>query len=187
MSIGINALAELSTVGGQKANSADDGFKQAVEDAINGKNSAYNSIYLNQKSYVAISPKLEEKMKNDPELAREIAEKIENFTNVFGCGRSDHMVIVDRRGEITQYCTKRDKCAEKREYESIKEAAKARLRKKARLDDYFKLVQKMSIKRKLIEQENAKRPRGKLYRSSGTKLESIAKSILMRTDKTLSI
>lgn len=186
MNIEINDLAELTIrKSTSKASSADDGFKQAVEDAVNDKNSACNSIYFNQKAFVAISPKFEKKMQQDPELAREIAQKIENMTSGFGCDPKNHMVVIDRSGEITQYCTKPDKRAQQREYDSIKEAAKARLRKKARLDAYFKIVQQISIKRKLIEQENAKRPRGKRYRASGTKLESIAKSILQQPNKTL--
>lgn len=186
MNIEINDLARLAVRnGGAKTGSADNGFKQAVEDAVNNKNSAYNSIYFNQKSFVAISPKFEKKMQQNPELAREIAQKIDNMTSGFGSDRKNRMIVIDRSGEITQYCTKSDKRAEQREYDSVKEAAKARLRKKARLDAYFKIVQQISIKRKLIEQENAKRPRGKRYRSSGTKLESVAKSILQQPNKTL--
>ena len=185
MNIEINDLAELAIRNSPKACPSDNGFKQAVEDAMNDKNSAYNSIYFNQKSFVAISPKFEKKMQQNPELVRDIAQKIENITSGFDRGQKNRMIVIDRSGEITQYCTKTDKRAEKREYDSIKEAAKARLRRKARLDAYFKIVQQISIKRKLIEQENAKRPRGKRYRSSGTKLESIAKSILQQPSKTL--
>lgn len=189
MSIEIKSLAELAAKGcGTKSSSADDGFKQAVEDAVNDRNSAYNAIYFNQKSFVAISPKFEKKLQQDPELAREIAQKIENMTSGFGNDWKNHMIVIDRSGEITQYRTKptdREKRLEELEAESLKEAAKARLRKKARLDAYFKIVQQNAIKRKLIEQENAKRPRGKRYRSYGTTLDSIAKSILQKPNRTL--
>lgn len=187
MNIEINDLAELTVrKSTSKASFADDGFKQAVENALNDKNSAYNSIYFNQKSFVAISPKFEKKMQQDPDLAREIAQKIENMTSGLGCGRKNHMVVIDRSGEITQYCAKTDKRAQQREYDSVKEAAKAQLRKKARLEAYFKIVRQNSIKRKLTEQENIKRARGKRYRSGGTRLDSIAKSILQQPNRTFS-
>lgn len=187
MNIEIKDLSELSFMSiRSKANSADDGFRQAIEDAVNVKNSVYNSIYFNKKSYVAISPKFEEKMREDPELAREIAQKIEDMTKGLGSAYKDSMIVIDRSGEITQYNTKTDdKRDREREIEELKEVAKSRLRRKARLDAYFKIVQQISIKRKLIEQENIKRPRGKRYRSDPTKIDIMVRSILQQPKNTL--
>ena len=186
-SIEIKDLAELYfRTGSTRTGSADDGFQQAVEDALNDKNSIYNAIYFNKKSYVAISSKFEEKMREDPELAREIAQKIEEMTRGLGSAYKDSMIVIDRSGEITQYNTKTgSKQDREREIEELKEVAKARLRRKARLDAYFKIVTQISMKRKLIEQENVKRPRNKRYRSDITKLDSIVKSILQQPRNTL--
>ena len=187
MNIEINDLAELYfKIGSSKTDFADNGFRQAIEDAVNDKNSVYNSIYFNKKSYVAISSKFEEKMRQDPELAREIAQKIEEMTKGLGSAYKDSIIVIDRSGEITQYNTKTsDKRDREREIEELKEVAKARLRRKARLDAYFKIVQQISVKRKLIEQENIKRARNKRYRSDTTRLDSIAKSILQQPNNTL--
>ena len=182
VNIKINDLAELYVKNsGSLASLADDGFQQAIEDAVSDRNSIYNSIYFNKKSYVAISSKFEEKMREDPELAREIAQKIENMTKGLGSAYKDSMIVIDRSGEITQYNTKTgDKRDREREIEELKEVAKSRMRRKARLDAYFKIVQQNSIKRKLIEQENVKRPRGKRYRANTTKLDSLVRSILLQ-------
>lgn len=187
MNIGIKDLSELSFMSiGSRSGTADDGFQQAVEEAVNDRNAIINSIYFNKKSYVAISSKFEEKMREDPELAREIAQKIDNMTKGFGHAYKDSMIVIDRSGEITQYNTKMgDKRDREREIEELKEVAKARLRRKARLDAYFKIVQQNSVRRKLIEQENAKRPRGKRYRASSTKLDSMVRSILQQPKNTL--
>ena len=182
MNIEIKELSMLDFMSiGSKTGSADDGFRQAVENAVNDRNSVYNSIYFNKKSYVAISSKFEKKMLEDPELAREIAQKIEDMTKGLGSAYKDSMIVIDRSGEITQYNTKTgSKRDREREIEELKEVAKARLRRKARLDAYFKIVKQNSIKRKLIEPENIERPRGKRYRSSPTKIDSMVRSILQQ-------
>ncbi len=155
---------------------ADFGFSDELKDA-------YESIYFNKSSFVAVSPKYEEKLLSDPKLADELAEKIDKLSAL---GGKDSIIIVDRRGEISQYRTKpdpRQERAERIEAEERKEALKARLRKKARVEAYFKIVKRNAIKRKLIEQENAKRPR-KRYGISVSKLDGMARSILqlpMRT------
>ena len=188
VNIEIKDLSELSFISiDSKAGPADDGFRQAIEDALNDKYPIYDSIYFNKKSYVAISSKFEEKMREDPELAREIAQKIEDMTRGLGSSYKDSMIVIDRSGEITQYSTKTgDKRDREREIEELKEVAKARRRRKARLDAYFKIVQQNAVKRKLIEQENVRRPRGKRYRSDPVKLDSMVRSILQQPKNTLS-
>lgn len=176
MEIGIKSLTELAACSGAKTPaSGDDSFRQTVE-------SACNSAYFNKETFVAISTRFEQKMLCDPDLAHDIARKIEDMTRAFGSSDKNRMVIVDRSGEITQYSTGTRKDEDLREAENAKEAAKARLRKKARLDAYFKIVRQTAIKRKLIEEENIRRPRGK-RRLVGTQLDSIAKSILQQPNK----
>lgn len=182
MSIKLWAPGELYAVRSRSASvSADDGFSEAVINAINDRDSAYNSIYFNQKSFVAVSPQFEKKMRQDPELAEQTAQKIDNLTKVFGADYQNSMIVIDRRGEIKHYRTQTDekaKKAEELEAEALKDAIKARLRRQAKLEAYFKIVQRNAIKRKLIEQENAKRPRGKSYRTNVAKLNSVAVSLV---------
>ncbi len=188
MSIKLNGLERLDIRRSRAVSeTADSGFSEAVMDAMNDSGSAYNSIYFNQKSYVAISPKFEKKLQDDPALAKETAQKIENLTKVYGSDWSSSIIVIDKSGEIKHFQTKptdREKSLEELEAESVKEAMKARLRKKARLDAYFKVVERAAVKRKLIEQENAKRPRDKRYRCNVAKLNSIAQSILGESPST---
>ena len=186
MGIEVKRLSELtSTKSRSSAQTTDDSFQKAVEDALGGNssngsayNSAYNSIYFNTKSFVAVSPKFEKKLQDDPELAREISQKIDDITSGLTGNRNRHMIVIDRSGEITEYTEKPyDKKAAEKEQEDRREVAKARLRRQARLDAYFKLLNQMSMKRKLIEQENLKRARNKHYRPAGTRIDSIAASL----------
>lgn len=202
MSLEINSLAELmfgSSAGSLET--ADDGFKKAIEEALGlgstgssantadvelkkeiekmlGFNSAYNSIYYNKKSFVAVSPAFEKKLQEDPELAKEIAQKIDDITSGMTGSKYRHTIVIDRRGEITEYTEKPyDRKAAQKELEERREVSRARLRRKAKLDAYFKLLSQMSMKRKLIEQENLKRAQNKRYKVSGARAESIAQML----------
>ncbi len=181
MDLKINDLSAVTAKASAKATDFDDGFKQAVENAVIDRDAAYNSIYFNKKSFVAISPKFEKKMQQDPKLAEETATKIDNLTKVYGGEWKDNIIVVDRSGDIKRYSTKqskREKELEELEAENLKAAIKARLRKKARIDAYFKIVERGAIKRKLIEQENAKRARNKRYRTNLSRLNGVAQSIV---------
>lgn len=59
--------------------------------------------------------------------------------------------------------------------EELRAVARARARKKARLDAYFHLLEKVCIKRKFVENENAKRKGKKVYCFT-TLLDRIAES-----------
>lgn len=156
---------------------ADDDFKKAVEEAL-GFNSAYNSIYYNTKSFIAVSPTFEKKLQDNPELAREISQKIDDITSGLTGSKYRHTIVIDRRGEIKEYTEKPyDRKAAQKELEERKEVERARLRRKAKLDAYFKLLNQMSMKRKLIEQENLKRLQNKRYRVSGASAQSIAQML----------
>lgn len=178
MSLEIKKLAEMMF--GSTASpfeTADDDFKKAIDEAL-GFNSAYNSIYYNKKSFVAVSPTFEKKLQDDPELAKEISQKIDDMTSSMTGSKYRHTIIIDRRGEITEYTEKPyDRKAAQKEFEERKEVERARLRKKARLDAYFKLLNQAAMRRKLIEEENLKRLRNKRYRVSGARAESIAQML----------
>lgn len=180
MELKINIFPLAAAKTSAKAASFDDEFRQAVENAVIDRDDAYNSIYFNEKSFVAISPKFEKKMQQDPKLAEETAVKIDNLTKVYGGEWKDNIIVIDRSGDIKRYSakqSKREKELEELEAENLKAAIKARLRKKARLDAYFKIVERGAIKRKLIEQENAKRARNKRYRTNISRLNSVAQSV----------
>ncbi|MCM1165212.1 MAG: hypothetical protein NC299_06440 [Lachnospiraceae bacterium] len=134
-------------------------------------------------AYVVASPKLGDKLKEQPDLAAELAAKITEMCRCHGESCRDNIVVVDRSGEITRYCPTHDKNNDYPTSEQLKELAKARARKKARLDAYFKLVERLSVKRKLIEQENSKHAFNKKYRYSTAKIDLIARSILQKPAK----
>ena len=124
---------------------------------------------------VVISPVIEEKMRGDPEYLEELAQKINELLHSQGSRMKDCIVIVNRDGEITQYCTRPER--EKHPTaEELREVAKARARRKAKLDAYFHALERAAIKRKLVEQENAKRFLDKKKRLSVSALDMMART-----------
>ena len=186
MSFQINEFFDITALIQSRVQSSDNGlFREAIENAMTERDNNA-SLPLDpdiDSGYVVVSPKLEEKLKADPGLAEELAQKINEMCRCYGKNCRDNIVVVDRSGEITRYCPKHDKNKDYPTAEQLKELAKARARKKARLDAYFKLVERISIKRKLIEQDNAKRAVNKKYRYSVAKIDLIAKSILQKPSK----
>lgn len=142
-------------------------FQSFVESAVAERVSPCGH---NSEGFVIVSPKLEEKMQQDPELYDELRQQIEQAQK-----SKDYITIFDKTGERTVYCTKNDR-QEHPTAEELKEVAKARARRKARLDAYFHLLERLSLKRKLIEQENAKRAVNKKYRCSLSRINCIIRS-----------
>lgn len=181
MSFQINEFSDITALVQSRARNFDNGlFREAVENAVAERENYPENIVG---AYVVVSPKLEDKLKADPELAEELARKITEMCQCYGKNCRDNIVVVDRSGEITRYCTKHDKDKDYPTSEQLKELAKARARKKARLDAYFKLLERVSVKRKLIEQENSKRAFNKKYRYSVARIDLIARSILQKPSK----
>lgn len=141
-------------------------FQAIVESAVAARNSLCGS---RSEGFVVVSPKLEEKMNENPELYEDLKQEIEQARK-----NKDCITIFDRIGERTSYSTKNDR-QDHPTSEELKEVAKARARRKARLDAYFHLLERVCIKRKLIEQENAKRWARKKYRSVSD-IDCIARS-----------
>lgn len=181
MNIEINSFFDFSPIDSKKQNIAGDGlFRKAVEDAVaeHEASARFPACSGITRGYAVISPDLEAKILQDPELAEQIAKKISDIQKSLGEKCSNDIIIADKNGGITHYCMKEND-KDSPSAEELKEIAKARARKKARLDAYFRLLERLSIKRKLIEQENAKRAFNKKYRYSVSKLNCIAQSYLL--------
>lgn len=127
-------------------------------------------------AFVVISPRIEEKLVSDPEYSEQLSQKLEELLRGQGESMKNSVVIVNKEGEISQHCFRSEREERHPTAEELKEVAKARARKKARLDAYFHLLERVSIKRKLIEQENAKRLVNKKYRLSVSGLDITARS-----------
>lgn len=123
---------------------------------------------------VVISPKAEALMRENSELCESITSQIEALRKNTGKNSRDDFIIVDKNGEVRSYNTKDDAPTHPTK-EELREAAKARARKKARLDAYFHRLEKVCIKRKLVEIENAGR-KSKKYRLPITLLDRLAES-----------
>ena len=154
------------------------GFQSELAGALEKRSEISGDIGDNFCGYpgVVISPKIEDKLRSDPEYSELLSKKLKELLHGQSENLKNSVVIVDKNGEITQHCFSRDREERHPTAEELKEVAKARARKKARLDAYFRLLERVSIKRKLVEQENAKRFAGKKYRFSVSCLDIIARS-----------
>ncbi len=132
--------------------------------------SRWNST-LGQKSII-VPPELEEKMKNDPELAKKVMANVENFITTYTAtsvrpGRvCSWLISLDENGEIEKYRVtggggniSGPTEEQQRQFEAEQAA------KKKRREEYARLNEESALKRKLIEQEADER----YYQTSITK------------------
>ncbi|MDE7252173.1 MAG: hypothetical protein K2O32_04445 [Acetatifactor sp.] len=132
--------------------------------------SRWNST-LGQKSII-VPPELEEKMKNDPELAKRVMANVENFITTYTAtsvrpGRiCSWLISLDENGEIEKYRVtggggniSGPTEEQQRQFEAEQAA------KKKRREEYARLNEESALKRKLMEQEADER----YYKSSITK------------------
>ena len=104
------------------------------------------------KKAIVVPPELEEKMKNDPELARSVMAKVEGFIaeqDIMNPNpRKGYLIALDENGDIVHACV----TSEKMSVSSAEfiEARKAREEKHA---EYVRLAEESALKRKLMEQE----------------------------------
>ncbi len=104
------------------------------------------------KKAIVVPPELEEKMKNDPELARSVMAKVEGFIaeqDIMNPNpRKGYLIALDENGDIVHACV----TSEKMSVSSAEfiEARKAREEKHA---EYERLAEESALKRKLMEQE----------------------------------
>ena len=162
MNIGIDYLYDMSPNFSNKSENANDvGFRSALDAILSGN--------------VIISPKTEQQLLGDPELADQTRQKLTEALRELGGELENSVLLINKRGEISKYTFRKDEL-KRPTAEELKEVARARARKKARLDAYFHLLERVSIKRKLVEQENAKRFLNKKYRLSATRLDIAARA-----------
>lgn len=159
MNININEASRAGSVL-YAASRGDNEFRRELDEILSGN--------------VIISPKIEARLDEDPELSENIVQEIRRLGGLNTSGSS--VVIVNRRGEVSRYSFDKDRRESHPTAEELKAVARARARRQARLDAYFHLLERVSIKRKLIEQENARRFLNKKYRASATQLDSTARA-----------
>ncbi len=104
---------------------------------------------------IAIPPELEEKMKNDPELAKKVMERVDNFllTNVTPGEIEGFLMTFDRNGEINHACV----VGELKFTVSSSEFVEARKAREAKHAEYERLAEESALKRKMLAQEMDRR------------------------------
>ena len=116
------------------------------------------------KKAVVVQPELEEKMKNDPELAERVMARVENFIAEQDMmnpnPRKGYLIALDENGEIAHACVTSEKMSV-----SSAEFIEARKAREAKHEEYEKLAEEAALKRRLMEQEADER----YYKSNITK------------------
>ena len=110
---------------------------------------ARRSSVVGQKSII-VHPALEEKMKNDPELAEKVMANVENFIATYpavpGCG---YLIELDENGEIGKYIVTGPVTVSVSSSEFV-EARKAREAKHA---EYERIAEENALRRRLLQQK----------------------------------
>ncbi len=104
---------------------------------------------------VVIPPELEEKMKNNPELAQKVMERVDNFllTNSTPGENEGFLMTFDENGEINHACV----VGELKITVSSSEFVEARKAREAKHAEYERLAEESALKRKMLEQEMDRR------------------------------
>ena len=115
------------------------------------------------KMSIVIPPELEEKMKNDPELAQQVMDRIDGFITKFYRPEANQgfLITFDENGEINNACI----ACEGRVTVSSSEFVEARKAREAKHAEYERIAEENALKRKLLQQEIEE----KYYRSNITK------------------
>ena len=100
---------------------------------------------------IVISPELEEKMKNDPELAQQVMDRIDGFITKFYRPEANQgfLITFDENGEINNACI----ACEGRVTVSSSEFVEARKAREAKHAEYERIAEENALKRKLLQQE----------------------------------
>ena len=116
------------------------------------------------KKAIVVPPELEEKMKNDPELAKSVMAKVEGFIaeqDIMNPNpRKGYLIALDENGDIAHACVTSEKMSV-----SSAEFIEARKAREAKHAEYERLAEEAALKRKLMEQEADER----YYKDSMTK------------------
>ena len=110
------------------------------------------------KKSIVVPPALEEKMKNDPNLAKQVMERVETFIAEKEAAKRpnricSYILVLDEEGEIARTCitsgggVSGPTEAAQRQFEAEQEA------KRKRRAEYMGIVEESALKRKLMEQE----------------------------------
>ena len=112
---------------------------------------------------VVIPPELEEKMKNNTELAQKVMERVDSFllANSTPGENEGFLMTFDENGEINHACV----VGELKFTVSSSEFVEARRAREAKHAEYERLAEEAVLKRRLMEQEADKR----YYKDSMTK------------------
>ena len=104
---------------------------------------------------VVIPPELEEKMKNNPELAQKVMERVDNFllTNFTPGENEGFLMTFDENGEINHACV----VGEGKITVSSSKFVEARKAREAKHAEYERLAEESALKRKMLAQEMDRR------------------------------
>lgn len=132
------------------------------------------------KKSIIVPPALEEKMKNDPELAQKIMERVEKFiaTNdaiqihcegYFPNPNKGYLIALDENGEIAHSCVTSESMSV-----SSSEFVEARKAREAKHAEYERLAEESALKRKMLAQETDR----KYYQSKAVSVAAYEKNIM---------
>ena len=121
---------------------------------------------------VVIPPELEEKMKIDPELAKKVMERVDNFllTNSTPGENEGFLMTFDENGEINHACV----VGEGKFTVSSSEFVEARKAREAKHAEYERLAEENALKRKMLAQETDRRN----YQSKAVSVAAYEKNIM---------
>ena len=109
------------------------------------------------KKSIVIPPELEEKMKNDPELAASVMQKIESHIADSDARlpgkRKSFVIVFDENGEIANFTTVTEGRVVGPTEREIRQFEAEQAAKKKRREEYARLNEESALKRKLMEQE----------------------------------
>ena len=104
------------------------------------------------KKAIVVPPELEEKMKNDPVLAKGVMAKVEGFIaeqDIMNPNpRKGYLIALDENGNIAHACVTSEKMSV-----SSAEFIEARKAREEKHDEYERLAEESALKRKRMEQE----------------------------------
>ena len=112
------------------------------------------------KKSIVVPPALEEKMKNDSTLAKQIMAKVENFIATKETTKRpnricSYVIVLDEDGEIARTCLTSGGGISGSSEAEIRQFEAEQAAKRKRSEEYARLNEESALKRKLQEQEEA--------------------------------
>ena len=149
--------------------------ESAVNWKPNGENPAMDSSGVQSRLHsiagqksIVVPPELEEKMKNDPALAKQVMAKVESFiaTNQVPGRTCSHLIVLDENGEIARFrASSHGGNITGPTEEEMRQFEAEQVAKRKRREEYARLNEESALKRRLMEQEADER----YYQTSITK------------------